>query len=128
MKYLALTLSTLLTITTSLTLPTEMTENPAYILRKRQETGFQTHSCAIVGTGNAFCRTCDKTSCSSVKTLTHGTKYNFDCVCRSGECVDGLCGWDYAYDYNCWVWAGRTDDNCPTAGAHGLTECAFCKR
>ncbi|CZT13186.1 hypothetical protein WAI453_003565 [Rhynchosporium graminicola] len=58
----------------------------------------------------------------------HGKKYDFNCVCRGGECVNGLCGWDYAPDLNCWVWAGRTDGNCPTAGKNGLTECDFCTR
>ncbi|CZS88483.1 uncharacterized protein RAG0_00226 [Rhynchosporium agropyri] len=128
MKYLALTLSTVLTLATALSLPAETNENPADILRKRQQNGFQVHSCAIVGSGNAKCRKCAHSNCDNFKTLTHGKKYDFNCVCRGGECVNGLCGWDYALDLNCWVWAGRTDGNCPTAGKNGLTECDFCTR
>ncbi|KAJ5038807.1 uncharacterized protein L3040_006486 [Drepanopeziza brunnea f. sp. 'multigermtubi'] len=128
MKLLALT--TLIPLTLSLTLPTDTAANhPATaLLRARQQTGFQLHQCAIVGTGNAYCRTCASTSCPSVKTLIHGRKYGFDCVCRSGQCVDGFCGWDYYVDGDCWVWALRTDNNCPTKGANGLTECAYCSR
>jgi hypothetical protein len=78
-------LTLILPLAAAVAVPAEISDNTNALLERE----FDIHECAIVGSGPAYCRSCDSTSCEALYVLEVGQVYGYDCVCRNGQCVDG---------------------------------------